>query len=505
MITTANTFASRLAMLLLIGMATMSLNSCGGGAKGDGFQNQLTNYLKKDLPKVSLSSNKYAAYFDFTGVLTAYSDSNTAQTFNGLTQKITSQGDKFDNYKLSDSKIEPLSGEFSPAQQFAILHDTTDKAAFFAPIEKTLGKIADEGRPAVLVTDFEEYTPEGIVYKQAYATPYFEKWLSRGGDITFYVTNYTEGSVPKHLYYVVFDYNQHNLLKMVEESMQGKPKNYQRFTLSANAYPMGTAYPNANAGGTYHDASGEDIIFGSVEDGKLPDCHFMVDSLRAESYVFANNWTDSYNNAKEQTRANDPSNPAFTHVFDKLFIDLSHSDSYKLKKMTVRVSDVQADFDKYTAYFTAINNKPKVERENGETYVDFSNAKDGEQYYDDNGKLLPDYDYAKAPGKIGEVKDMLVFDDKLFNSSYAKNPARTELGITFSPNFNGTLSPNIADPSDLLRVDIVIADAEICPQSRINELFYWPGNDCLSSAIMNVLQDLKPIGKPVYSYFVRTL
>lgn len=503
--TTANTFRLRLATMMFAGLGILILCSCHEGNDGDGFQRQLTDYLKKDLPKVTVSSEKYAAYFDFTGVLTAYSDSNTAQTFNGLTQKITSQGDKFDNYKLSDSKIEPLSGEFSPAQQFAILHNTTGKAAFFAPIEKTLGKIADEGRPAVLVTDFEEYTPAGIVYKQAYATPYFEKWLSRGGDITFYVTNYTEGSVPKHLYYVVFDYNQHNLLKMVEEGLQGKPKNYQRFTLSTNSYPMATAYLNANAGGTYHDANGEDIVFGSVEDGNMPDCHFMIDSLRAESYVFANNWTDSYSNAKEQTKDNDPTNPAFTHVFDNLFVDLSHSDSYRLKRMAVKVTDVQADFDKYTAYFTAINNRPKIERQDGELIVDFSGAEDGKPYYDDNGKILPEYDYIKAPGKTGDVQDMLVFDDNLFERTYGKDPSKTELAVTFSPNFNGTLSPNITDPGDLLRIDIVIADAEICPQSKINELFYWPGNDCLSSAIKNVLQDLMPIGKPIYSYFVRTL
>ena len=83
------------------------------------------------------------------------------------------------------------------------MHDSNEQGQLWAPIEKTLKKIADEGRPALLVTDFEEYTKEGVIYRQAYATPYFENWLKRGGDIQFYVTDYMEGSLRKHLYYVV--------------------------------------------------------------------------------------------------------------------------------------------------------------------------------------------------------------------------------------------------------------------------------------------------------------
>jgi hypothetical protein len=99
---------------------------------------------------------------------------------------------------------------------------------------------------------------------------------------------------------------------------------------------------------------------------------------------------------------------------------------------------------------------------------------------------------------------MLVFNNGLFEQTKAKNPARTELAIDFDPRFNGTIvgqSENQAN--DLLRIDIVVADADICPQDKINSLFAWDGNDCLSSAIKNVLQDTKPIGRPVYSYFVR--
>ena len=184
-----------------------ALQSCCSGTKQDAFKDKLTAYLKKDLPKVSVNSQKYAAYFDFTGAMTACANPETEQTFNGICQKITGDATKFDIYKLGNTQISELTGEVRPAQIFAQLKSVQNNMEFYAPIEDALKKIVKEGRSAVLVTDFEEYTKDGQIYRQAYATPYFKTWLACGGDITFYVTDYNEGNIAKHLYYVVFDYN----------------------------------------------------------------------------------------------------------------------------------------------------------------------------------------------------------------------------------------------------------------------------------------------------------
>ena len=480
------------------------LTGCGSSNNGSDFQTQLVNYLKKDLPVVTTSSNKYAAYFDFSGVYIAYNDPATHQTFNSLTQKVTGEASSFDIYSLANAKIQLLSGANSPAALFQKLHDSNQQGQLWAPIEKTLQKIADEGRPALLVTDFEEYTKDGVIYRQAYATPYFEKWLKRGGDIQFYVTDYVEGSLHKHLYYVVFDYNNHKLSKMVADALQGAPKNYRTFTLSVNSYPMATSYPSANQGGTYHDENGEDVVSMSAEDGK-DGSFFMMDSLRAESYSFDASWQDILNNAHQQTLANGVQVP-FHHLFSNLFINLSHADSYNIKQMAVVVTDVEKDFTLFNDWNTAMLNKPVKKHDTDGVYLDWDGHEAGQQYYDDNGNLLPEYNYPKiAQSQQPKViNDMLVFNNGLFEQTKAKNPARTELAIDFDPRFNGTIvgqSENQAN--DLLRIDIVVADADISQQDKINSLFAWDGNDCLSSAIKNVLQDMKPIGRPVYSYFVR--
>lgn len=466
------------------------------------FNQKLEAYLMKDLPVVSVSSDKFAAYFDFTGAMTACEDSATDATFNGLCQKITGSAEIFDIYKMGNAEITPLSGDVRPATIFAQLKAAGSRLEYYAPIEETLKKITSERRSAVLVTDFEEYTQDGQIYRQAYATPYFKSWLSSGGDITFYVTDYLEGSLPKHLYYVVFDYNEHKLLKLVKDGLQGLPENYQTFTLTSNSYPMAVRYPSASKGGTYHDETLEDVVSSSIEDGS-PDGFFMLETLRAESYCFGNSWEDIVKNASYQTKENGVEVP-FTHLFRYLFVDFSVNDSYKINALDVVVTDVQDDFDKYWSYYVASHNKPKVVKEAGEIYLDFEGVEDGQPYYDEKGVILPEYDYEKGPGAIAEIKDLLEFDNDLFQKTYSQNPKCTELGVYFKKGTTGKILQQ-KDPHNLYRIDIVVASADICDLGLIDKLFSWPGNDCLSASIKSTLQDMKPIGKPIYSYFVRIL
>lgn len=496
--------------LLIAGICISATTSCSltdsiFGGNEDAFSDKLTVYLKKDLPVVRVSSEKYAAYFDFTGAMTACNDSQTAETFNGLCQKITGESAKFDIYKLGDSKIVPLTGEVRPAQIFAQLKNASKQQEFYAPIEDALKQITKEGRSAVLVTDFEEYTKDGQIYRQAYATPYLKSWLASGGDITFYVTDYNEG-IAKHLYYVVFDYNEHSLLKLVENSLQGLPVNYKRFTLATNSYPTCTNYLAAAKGGTYHDAYGDDIVSMSNEDGS-DNGFFKIEGLRTESYSFGASWEDIVTNAKDQTRENgadgkNGNDEPFTHLFRNLFIDLSHSDSYKLNALDVRVTDVYDDLEKYWAWYVASTNKPKIEKEEGEIYLDFEGHEAGEKYYDEKGNILAEYDYTKGPGNIGEIKDMLVFDNDLFKNTNAQDPASVELGVKFKPGFTGEILQLEGD-DHIFRVDIIVQSASICDQNTLQELFDWPGNDCLFYSVKNALQDMNPQGRPIYSYFVR--
>ena len=82
------------------------------------------------------------------------------------------------------------------------------------------------------------------------------------------------------------------------------------------------------------------------------------------------------------------------------------------------------------------------------------------------------------------------------------NPANTELGVKFKPGFTGQIL-QLGDGEHIFRVDIIVKSASICELNTLNELFGWTGNDCLYSSVKNALQDMNPVGRPIYSYFIR--
>ena len=119
--------------------------------------NNILAYYEKDAQHME-NGGKWAAYFDFSGVYIAYNDPQTAQTFTGITQKVTGSLEHYDLYSLANDKIKKLKDAdlHSAANIFAQLHNPAAQGQLYAPIEKTLKKIVDENRSALLVTDYEE-------------------------------------------------------------------------------------------------------------------------------------------------------------------------------------------------------------------------------------------------------------------------------------------------------------------------------------------------------------
>lgn len=123
-------------------LASMSLVGCTsscGGNKVDLSPNpqNIQAYYEKDSQRMP-NEGKWAAYFDFSGVYIAYDDPATAQTFNGITQKVTGSLNNYDLYSLANEKIEKLNGNdlHSAANIFAQLHNPAAQGQLYAPIEK---------------------------------------------------------------------------------------------------------------------------------------------------------------------------------------------------------------------------------------------------------------------------------------------------------------------------------------------------------------------------------
>lgn len=469
--------------LLSYGVCMLTFASCKGTDK-ENYPQQLKQYFDKDIATVT-GASRYSAYFDLSdGVVLAYKGNKGAANFlNATVQRLTAD-DSCDVFSLAADQITPL--KLKQTQLYNKVIDPKSYDQQMAPIEKTLDKIVKEDKSSLLVTDFEEFTPDRQVQHQSFATRYFVDWLKRGNDITFFVFDFVGvHNINYHLYFIVFDNKNHELLNRIKESVAGVT-GYKEFHLSCDAYKAYTQYPTSAKGGNYHDAAtGEDYVTGVLEDGSADAYTGFGEGARLEFYPFGVTWADALNNANDATQSG--FKPKYTDLFRNLFFDFSKQDSYIIKKLDVKVTDVEDDFEKYSDYMAALADKTKTS-----------------EYYDEDGKLLPEYDYTKEAGKTTEIKDMLVLDQKLFDQTMAQTGGKkVEIGIGFSPFFKGEIIGGESD--DLYRVDVVIAESQPNTGPRIDELFSWGANNNLRDAIRNTLLELNPKGTIIYTYFVKTI
>lgn len=160
--------------------------------------------------------------------------------------------------------------------------------------------------------------------------------------------------------------------------------------------------------------------------------------------------------------------PQFAHLISGLQANFEKMTGYEVKGLDVRVTDIQGDYDKFAGYY------------------DFKNSG---LNADENGNILPEYDYTKGPGQISEKQAIFAFA-----GSVNGNVADVALDLAGS-------AAN-APEGDLLRVDVVISDC--APRYDVlPALFEWDGNRSLIEAVKNTLQEQNPKGRMIYSYFIK--
>ena len=453
------------------------LTSCCSSEPSIDMPTEVKAYYEKDFVSAD-EKDAFSAYFDLSnGIIEAYKTNAGAEQLMKQTVNRLTSGENCTVYSMADDQIETLD-----LKQTALYNKIVDASSYqrqMAPIEKTLSQIVAESKSSLLVTDFEEYTPDKRIQHASFAAPYFQKWLQAGKDITFFVFNYKEGKVDKHLYFVVFDNKQHNLLKLVRESMGGSIPNGE-FTLSPDAYSCTTEYPSATKGGNYHMTDGQEDIVTNVNEDGTGNCFTSYgEGARVEYYPIGDVWQNIQMNANGA--AEEGNDPVFTDLWRNLFFDFSCQYSYIIKKLDVHVTNVQKDFDSFLANKLFATDK--------EAYL--------AQY--ESEELLPEH---KGTAPIAEIKDMFVLDQDLFDETFqATAGKKTEIGVKFSTNFTGT--PVGAEDTDLLRIDVVIAESEPNLSPRLEELFSFNGNNNLKDAIAVTLQNSNPRGTIIYTYFVK--
>ena len=410
------------------------------------------------LSRINLEIQKYDMYVDFSdGIVFAYDNENTSQHMLHLVNKVLQSENLDKTYAMGQNIITDISG-LSTTQFYNKVIDRNSYVDIMAPIENSLKSITEGNNLAILVTDFEEYTQDKRIQHQAYATDYFNTWLGKGGNIVFYIFDYKENSVDKHLYITLFDNSNNTLDKEVQEAFEGLEHNYTRFHLSNSEYTITTDYPSETKGGCNHDPNPkkmDDIISYTNEDGKTDSWH-MIPGQAAEYYPFGERWAEIYTNAKstiaeyKETPKNERDGLIdYKYLLGNLSIDFSELHSYIVEELEAVVYNIQDDFDSYARYVNdSINYDPDD--------------------LDDEDKPLSKPSYKSI--EYTRVYDMLVFNGSLANR-------KASVSIDFSPKFSGTLPSTLQD-KQLIAVDIVISKCQP-DYSKIHNLFFWGNNNSL--------------------------
>ncbi|MGM9843218.1 MAG: hypothetical protein ACI30S_03225 [Muribaculaceae bacterium] len=425
------------------------------------------------------------AYIDFSdGVNLAYDDADTKEVLRTILNSLS--GSSCAYFRLADSKMDTIQG--TPEDIFNKAIDPKEYLKQKAPIRTALEQIIADGKPAVLITDYEEYDGNKIM-KNAFAKRFFVDWLKKDRNITFLIVDYKEKGKDKKLFFTIFDGNPNRLIDKITSALQGKPENYKKFVMSNSYYEVKTNYPAANKGGNYHGEDGLDNVTCVQEDISMEDRYIAMPKFKAEYYPLTVPYSDVVSNGYAMQYESKPYPPySYTYFIQGFYFDFTHF-AYDDVELDVKVSNAQADYTNYFNYVYAENQRANHVEGAEDNYFDI---------YGNNK-----FPYAEAP--MSEVKDMFKLEDdpsEKYPSPVTFDGFR-EYGLDFDwEKFGDGTQINGAELGDLLRVDIVIADVDDKDADELEPLFKWGDYDNLSESVRLALQEVRPIGKVVYTFYI---
>lgn len=456
------------------------------------------NDLKSPDPANTKKGNP-ALYIDFSaGINNAFKD----PIISGLMSECfnTVLAEKFDVFKLGSNQIRPLAIN-NTAELGQKISDPKEYLDIWAPIQAAVEKIANGDNDALLITDFEEWQNKTEITNTAYLKIPFSKWLAKGNTIHFFIADYKEGAVNKHIYFAIFNCgnaNSSGLISKLETKLA--PLN-ARFDLSTHAYHLFTDYPGEKSGGIFYDNHAKTEKQKNILDLKEGYSNGLKSGNLYEFYPLGIDWktiAETHDAYKSQNQFND--------IFRNLFIDLSNEDSYAYGGFEVKTYDITGDFDSYAKSVEVVHHQPKLAKGNNGEARFAEDEKDPIALgcYNADGTVKAEYKYLPAPPVA--VAEVFSLNGELFKNTKKSNIKKAEFGISFDPKFQ---LKHIPDLNGLLKIDIVLNNAEPKVDDPKLGKFKWINakgvpNIGLYESVKNTLLELKPANKVIYSYYIKT-
>lgn len=487
------------------------LTSCSGCRNETPFDPKEIEVYGKDLPNTLTAYNKIKAgldeqgeantpalYIDFSaGMFTAFGTplikDLMAQCFNAaLVQNV-------EVYRLAQGQVAPLQVNNS-TQLGQMVSDPKQYLDRRAPIQAAVEKIVSSGKDALLVTDFEEWQDNAEVGTTAYLKIPFSKWLSTGNSVSFFIADYKEGTVNKHIYFTVFTYGKahgHSMINKLRPKLSALPA---KFDLATDTYTLSTDYTGSNAGGIFRDPSGKSDREQNLLDLQPTYLNGLTLNQPFEFYPLGVSWSTIAELHKDYAQENQ-----FNDLFKKLYIDLQNTDSYIYGGFEIKTYDVTGDFERFAQSLQVKKHKPKINKgSNGENKISDQKDRIAQACYNQDGSLKSAYVY--KPQDTPLINDVFNLNKDLFKNTLQTYKTKAEVGISFSPQFAASKIPK---QDGLVKITLNAAQVSVNTANPVLEKFKWLSkngtpNVSLYESIKSTLDEVKPANKVIYAYYIKT-
>ena len=381
-------------------------------------------------------------------------------------------------------------------------------------IEKGLNQVVVNNRPALLITDFEQWDQSKgkELCDQAIYNKHFKEWLKRPNHtITFYYASFCDAATDgqgrvgdgkvimgdrfhKKIFFAFFDVDK-------ERSFSKKaipikvPGSFKSMIIDIAPYKIVTNYSSREKSGI---GMGLEAQVTKVLQGSPNNKNFEF--INVGKY----NW--EYIDKVIQSKKQDP-------FFSNLKLDASNNTAFDLQGLRVEVSDVTDDYTYFVQCNHAKTLKPKIikDKKTGKDVFDPSTDPIAQLVYDPStGKLKSDWVYG-----VTSAKHVTVFDEffDINKMMFGNSKKKSSKNINVQVMMHSAYSPSkMTQKNGLLRVDI-IAD-KVTKNYSIFDGLTWdsPGNNkgpiyqntSLTKSIQSALKELEG-GQIIYSYYIRVL
>lgn len=461
------------------------------------------------------SINPPVIYVDFSnGMIQAYTSSTAnSDVMKAIGQKFVDPAITW--FKLGNDSIAQL----SELKNYQLYNTVTDPKSYakeiMAPIQRTLERIVSSTSESLLITDFEEYTPDRREQMLGYGKDHFKRWLMAGNKLTIFSNPYEEKTkdgrtVTKRLNFIVFSIGQggpDGLLDRFRKAIEGIGMSVP-FELTNGSYRVTNSYVKEGVGGLWYNTKAPDDAGRNVFE--MENAAYVnglaVYGVPFEFYPLELPWSyvDKTRHAEQ--------GEGMQHFLRGLVLDASNNGSYGLVSVSVEAHDVTEDFEHFARCQEALKHVPKVVSDPDHGYKRFADDEADPialGCYDSTGTIKAEWKY--APKERAEVKEAFTLAETLFQEKLKESPGAVELAIDFHKEFK----PEALAGARLLRLDVVVKSTQDRSQDAALSAMKWESttmkgrqNESLYYSIKETLQDpaLAPErSHPVlYTYFILT-